>query len=121
MPTNDTVILLTSNGMGKGPEELQLMLIGKYLQLLGQGEDFPAAICFYTEGVKLVIDGSQVLEQLVAMEKKGIWLIVCSTCLNYFGLADKVKIGIIGGMTDILEAQLRVEKVIALSTRKGSH
>jgi len=112
--TNDTVILVTSNGMGKGPEELQLLLIGKYLQLLGQGEDFPAAICFYTEGVKMVIDGSPVLEQLAALEKKGVRLIVCSTCLNYFGLADKVKIGIVGGMTDILEAQLRAGKVITL-------
>jgi sulfur relay (sulfurtransferase) complex TusBCD TusD component (DsrE family) len=89
-------------------------LIGKYLQLLGQGEDFPAAICFYTEGVKMVIDGSPVLEQLIALEKKGVRLIICSTCINYFGLADKVKIGIIGSMADILEAQLRAGKVITL-------
>jgi len=100
--------------MGKGPEELQLMLIDKYLQLLVQGEDFPAAICFYTEGVKMVLDGSPVLEQLVVLEKKGVRLIVCSTCLDYFGLVDKVNIGIVGGMTDILEAQLRAGKVITL-------
>jgi hypothetical protein len=41
-------------------------------------------------------------------------LIVCSTCLNYFGLTDKVKVGIVGGMADILEAQVRAEKVITL-------
>jgi len=114
MSTNDTVILISDNGMGKGPKELQLMLLTKYLQLLGQGEDFPTAICFYTEGVKMVIDGSPVLDQLVALEKKGIRLIVCSTCLNYFGLTDRVHIGIIGGMTDILEAQIRAGKVITL-------
>jgi intracellular sulfur oxidation DsrE/DsrF family protein len=114
MSANDTVILVTSYGMGKGPEELQLMVIGKYLELLGQDEDFPAAICFYTEGVKMVIDGSPVLEQLVALEKKGVRLIVCSTCINYFGVADKVKTGIVGGMADILEAQLRAGKVITL-------
>ncbi len=100
--------------MGYGPEELQLMLVGKYLQLLSQGEDFPAAICFYTEGVKMVIEGSPILEQLVVLEKKGVRLIVCSTCLNYFELSDKVKVGIVGGMTDILEAQLRAGKVITL-------
>jgi intracellular sulfur oxidation DsrE/DsrF family protein len=100
--------------MGKGPEELQIMLMGKYLQLLVQGDDLPAAICFYTEGVKLVIDGSPVLEQLASLEKKGVRLIVCSTCLNYYGLTDKVKIGIIGGMADILEAQLRAGKVITI-------
>jgi intracellular sulfur oxidation DsrE/DsrF family protein len=114
MSTNDTVILITSNGMGRGPEELQLMLIGKYLQFLGQCEDFPSAICFYTDGVKLVIDGSPVLEQLASLEKKGIRLIICSTCLNYFGLNDKVKIGIVGGMPDILEAQLRAGKIITV-------
>jgi intracellular sulfur oxidation DsrE/DsrF family protein len=100
--------------MGKGPEELQLVLINKYLQLLGQSEDFPAVICFYAEGVKMVIDGSPVLEPLVILEKKGVRLIVCSTCLNFFGLVYKVRIGIIGGMTDILEAQLRAGKVISL-------
>jgi sulfur relay (sulfurtransferase) complex TusBCD TusD component (DsrE family) len=100
--------------MGKGPEELQLMLIGKYLQLLGQGEDIPAVICFYTEGVKMVVESSLVLEHLLVLEKRGARLIVCSTCITYYGLADKVRIGIIGGMTDILEAQLRAGKVITL-------
>jgi intracellular sulfur oxidation DsrE/DsrF family protein len=108
------VILITDKGMGKGPEELQLTLIDKYLQLLLQNEALPSAICFYTEGVKLVLDGSPVLTQLRELETAGVRLIVCSTCLNYFGLADKVKAGIVGGMTDILEAQIRAEKVITL-------
>jgi hypothetical protein len=55
-----------------------------------------------------------VLDQLVALEKKGVRLIVCSTCLNYFGLLDKIKTGIAGSMADILEAQLRAGKVITL-------
>jgi intracellular sulfur oxidation DsrE/DsrF family protein len=100
--------------MGKGPEDLQLTLIGKYLQLLDQNGELPTAICFYTEGVKLVTDGSPVLEQLRALEKKGVRLVVCSTCLNYFGLADKIAIGVVGGMNDILEAQLKAEKIITL-------
>jgi peroxiredoxin family protein len=62
----------------------------------------------------MVLYGPPVLEQLTLLEKKGVRLIACSTCLNYFGIADKVKIGIIGGMTDILDAQLRARKVITL-------
>jgi intracellular sulfur oxidation DsrE/DsrF family protein len=100
--------------MGKGPEELQLTLIGKYLQLLDQNGELPAAICFYTEGVKLATDGSPVLEQLRVLEKKGVRLIVCSTCLDYFGLADQLALGIAGGMNDILEAQLKAEIVFTL-------
>jgi intracellular sulfur oxidation DsrE/DsrF family protein len=110
----NTVILVTVNGMGKGPVDLQLQLIGKYFELLAMQETLPAAICFYTEGVNLVVEGSLVIEKLHALEAKGTRLIVCSTCLNYFKLADKVKVGIVGGMGDILEAQMRAEKVISI-------
>jgi intracellular sulfur oxidation DsrE/DsrF family protein len=114
MIISDTVILVANNGMGKGPEDLQITLIGKYLDLLNQQTELPAAICFYTEGVLLVVEGSPIIEKLKVLEKKGVRLIVCSTCLNYFGLTEKVKIGIVGGMGDILEAQWKAGKVIAL-------
>jgi intracellular sulfur oxidation DsrE/DsrF family protein len=110
----DTVILIRSNGMGDGPEELQLALIGKYLELIALQTEIPAAICFYTKGVHLVLEGSPLIEKLKALEDKGVRLIICSTCLNFFGLADKVRVGIVGGMGDILEAQWKAEKVISL-------
>src|SRR5215208_3483550 len=103
----DTVILVTSNGMGKADEKLQLTLIGKYFDLLLQNGNLPAAICFYTEGVKLVCENSPVIEQLQTLESKGVRLIVCATCLNYFELQEKVQVGIVGGMGDILEAQTK--------------
>jgi intracellular sulfur oxidation DsrE/DsrF family protein len=110
----NTVIQITSNGMGKAVETLQHKLVGKYLELIQLNGSLPNAICFYTDGVKLVVEGSPVLEQLEALEKAGVRLIVCSTCLEYFNLIDKVKVGIVGGMTDIIEAQVKAEKVITL-------
>lgn len=110
----DTVILVSNNGMGKSDEALQLTLFGKYIELLMQNGELPAAICFYTDGVKLVCDGSPVIEKLRELEAKGVRLIVCSTCLNYYNLQDKVLTGIVGGMGDILEAQTKAEKVITL-------
>ncbi len=74
----------------------------------------PSAICFYTEGVKLVVEGSPLLSRLSQIEKIGVRLIICSTCLNFFGLIDKVRVGIVGGMADILEAQTKAGKVIML-------
>ena len=53
----DTVILVTNNGMGKANETLQQTLFSKYCELLLQNKDLPAAICFYTEGVRLVCEG----------------------------------------------------------------
>ena len=110
----NTIILVTNNGMGKADEKLQQTLAGKYFELLAQNGSLPAAICFYTDGVKLVCEGSPVIEQLRGLESKGVRLIVCSTCLNYFNLSEKVQVGIVGGMGDILEAQIKADKVITI-------
>lgn len=108
------VILVTNDGMGKAPAELQHRLAGTYFSLLAEHDMLPAAICFYTEGVRLVCEGSPVLDQLRALEAKGVRLMICSTCLNYFGLMDQVRVGVVGGMADILDAQWRAEKVISI-------
>ena len=114
MPDSDTVILITRNGMGEAEQPLQHKLMATYLKLLDEHDILPGAICFYTEGVHLAVEGSPVLETLQSLENKGARLILCSTCLNYFNLSDKVKVGIVGGMGDILEAQRRASKVITL-------
>ncbi len=110
----NAVILITREGMGSADAQLQIKLIDTYLNLLLENGSLPAALCFYTEGVKLVVEGSPLLVRLSEIEKKGVRLIICSTCLNYFGLTEKVKVGIVGGMTDILEAQGKADKVITL-------
>jgi selenium metabolism protein YedF len=110
----DTLIVINSDGMGRADEALQQTLIAKYLSLLLENGDLPYGLCFYTEGVKLVVEGSSVLDQLKALEAKGVRLIVCSTCLAYFDLTDKVKAGLVGGMPDIIEAQMKAAKVITL-------
>jgi intracellular sulfur oxidation DsrE/DsrF family protein len=114
MSDTDTVILLTRNGMGEADQVLQYKLLGTYLKLLEEHNILPGAICFYTEAVHLVVEGSPVLDTLQSLERKGVRLILCSTCLNYFNLTDKVKVGIVGGMGDILEAQRQASKVITL-------
>lgn len=71
----DTVILVTNNSMGKADLPLGQKLIGKYFELLALHTDLPAAICFYTEGVKLVIDDSPVLGQLKGLKTKACTLL----------------------------------------------
>lgn len=114
IPDSETVLLITRNGMGEAEPALQQKLITTYFKLLDENDILPAAICFYTDGVRLVVEGSPVLEALWSLEAKGVHLILCSTCLNFLNLADQVKVGIVGGMTDILEAQRRASKVITL-------
>ena len=111
---SDTVILITREGMGSADIPLQHKLLNTYLKLLVENNSLPAIICFYADGVKLVVEGSPLLESLSDLEGKGTRLIVCLTCLKYYDLLDKVRVGIVGGMPDIIEAQSRAGKVITL-------
>ena len=110
----DSIILVTNNGLGTADLTLQHKLASKYFELLLQNENLPAAICFYTEGVKLTVTDSPVLEQLKALESKGVRLVICSTCLEYYNIGSQIQVGIVGGMTDIIEAQTKASKVITI-------
>jgi len=114
MPNPDSVLLITRKGMGEADPELQIKLIQTYFKLLDESDLLPAVVCFYAEGVYLVVEGSPVLESLRSLEAKGVRLIICNTCLNFYGLSEQVAVGITGGMTDIIEAQRRASKVISL-------
>lgn len=111
---SDAAILITRDGVGSADIALQHKLLDTYLKLLLEHDSLPAAICFYTDGVKLVVEGSPVLERLTELEQRGVRLIACSTCLSYFGLTELVRVGIVGGMPDIIEAQSRASKVVTL-------
>jgi sulfur relay (sulfurtransferase) complex TusBCD TusD component (DsrE family) len=111
---DNTILVFTHNGLGDAPAELQQKLALKFLQLSLAATLLPAKILFYTEGVKLACEGSPVISELKAMKDRGVELILCSTCLDYFGLRDKVQVGIVGGMPDIIEAMNAAQKVISL-------
>ena len=109
------VIIFKNNGMGlTGEQPLQEKLTKTFLTLTQQNPNFPRAICFYTEGVKLACEGSPVLDELRALEARGVRLILCQTCLDYFGLKDKVRAGIVGGMGDIMAAMWQADSVLTV-------
>lgn len=118
MPTSDkdlaTVIVVARDGMGEAPGELRHKLMKSYLGLLLENDMLPRVICFYGAGVQQVGPASPAIEELRALESRGVRLVVCSTCANFFGIADAIEVGVIGGMGDILEAQWKADKVIAL-------
>jgi hypothetical protein len=107
------MILFTRFGLGDAPAELQQKLAGIFLGLLTQ-DAAPGILAFYGEAVKLTCTGSPVLDQLHTLANKGATLIICQTCLDYFGLRGAVQVGIIGGMGDIVTAMARADKVISV-------
>jgi hypothetical protein len=76
------MIQVTNDGMGAADAQLQHTLLQRYLLLLQQNGTLPSV---YTSGVKMVIEGFPVLEALQSLEAHGVRLIVCKTCLDYFG------------------------------------
>ena len=116
MDINKNVVLVfKQNGMGISEHpDLPSQLSRTLLTLIDDAELKPAAICFYTDGVRLCCRGSQVLSILRRLEARKIPLILCGTCLKTFELEDQVAVGIVGGMTDILEAMWSADSVLYL-------
>ena len=109
----NTMVLFTRFGMGDAPAELQKKLATTFLTLVSQDTP-PGVIAFYGDGVKLTCEGSPVLDSLRALSEKGVRLVICQTCLDFFGLRDQVRVGIVGGMGDIVAALNGADKVIGV-------
>ena len=87
------MLLIQSEGLGRGDDRLGSLLMGNFLRQLGQSENRPAGLIFWNTGVRLVCEGSGVLEPLRSLEAQGVEIMVCSTCLEYFDLADTLAVG----------------------------
>jgi selenium metabolism protein YedF len=114
MSFSNTAILVTSDGLGQGKVALRHKLAASYFRTLFEGGDLPRAILFYTDGVKLVTGTSPCLAELKALADAGVPLIICRTCLDFYGLIDKVAVGEIGNMMRIVEEQGAADKVITI-------
>ena len=110
----DTLVTITNNGMGHADPALQQKLLGVWLKLTLENGTVPGAIALYTAGVRMACDGSPVLEELQALEARGAHIILCKTCLDAFGLSDMVRVGVVGGMGDIIAAQTKAKKIVPL-------
>ena len=87
------VFLVQSEGLGRGEERLGSMLMASFLRLLGESEEKPSTLVFWNTGVRLVCQGSPVLNHLKRLEEQGVEIWACTTCLEYFGLMDKLAVG----------------------------
>ncbi len=110
----DTAILFTRNGLGDAPPDLARVLAVNFAGLLAQQAEPPGRLLFYGEGVKLACAGSPIVETLKTLSERGTELILCRTCLDYFGLLDKVQAGTVKGMPDILAAMDEARKVLSV-------
>lgn len=107
-----SVFVFSSDRMGKGDDELGAILMKAFIHTLAGLEPEPSKLLFYNSGVKLAAEGSGVVDDLQLIQEKGIEILICGTCVNYFNIGDKIKTGIISNMFDILNAMNGSTRII---------
>ncbi len=101
--TGPFVIVVNEDKMGRGNDELGTVLIKAFFHTIAGQSRKPDIMIFYNTGVKLTIQNSDVLDDLKQLESEGVQILVCGTCLNYFEIKEKLAVGIVSNMYDIVE------------------
>ena len=108
------VVAVGTDVMGRGSEELGRALIKSFLYALAQLEVPPVTLLFFNGGAKLTVEGSQSLEDLRTLEEAGTEILTCGTCLDYYGLKDKLAIGSVTNMYRIAEILTTADRLVTL-------
>ena len=106
------VVFIDSDSLGRGSEELGKILMRSFFQTLEQAEPQPQKNILINSGVKLACEGSEVLEDLQEFYGKGVEVLSCGTCLDYFGIKKKLLVGKVSNMYEILNSLASAGKVI---------
>ena len=109
---DNTVVAVSADHMGEGQGELGKNLLKAFLYALSQQESLPKAILFYNGGASLTCQGSLSLEDLQSMAERGVEILTCGTCLNYYGLSDKLQVGEVTNMYVIAEKQMQADLIL---------
>ena len=98
IPSGNYTIVISSELMGQGDDELGRKLMKSFFVALSCLDSMPSSVMFYNSGVKLAVDESPVIEILHEIEKKGVEILICGTCVDHFNIGDKISVGRISDM-----------------------
>lgn len=108
----NTVVVFASDRMGSGNDELGKVLIKGFIFAVTQLEKLPKTMLFYNGGATLTAEGSDSLEDLKSLEAQGVEILTCGTCLNYYGLTEKLQVGSVTNMYTIVEKMAEADKIV---------
>lgn len=106
------IVVISSGKMGEGNDELGEVLMKGFIYALTQQDELPETILFYNGGAPFTCEGSPALEDLKQLEAQGVEILTCGTCLNYYGLSEKLKIGDVTNMYVIAEKMIQADSII---------
>jgi selenium metabolism protein YedF len=108
------LLLVTSNRLGTGDDDLGEALVFKFLNELASTALMPERIIFLNSGVKLVADDSPAVPQLKRLEAAGVELLACGTCVEWFDLGERLAVGRQTDMTSVVAQVTTASKVVSL-------
>lgn len=106
------VVVISSSYMGTGDDELGAVLMKGFIYALSQQDELPKTILFYNSGAKLACEMSPTLEDLMSLEANGVEILTCGTCLNHYGLTEKLKVGGVTNMYVITEKMMQADLIV---------
>ena len=106
------VIVIKSDIMGTGSDELGAILMKAFINTIPEINPLPQTIVFYNSGILLAVEDSPVIESLGELEQRGVKILICGTCADYYHKKEKIGIGTISNMYSILETMTCAEKII---------
>lgn len=113
-PLGDWCIFVNKSTLGVGDEKLGHSLMKMFFYTLSEGTDFPKAILFMNDGVKVPTLNEQAADHLKELEEAGVELLICGACLDFYKLSDEVKVGTVSNMYHIVDMMKSASKVITL-------
>ncbi len=102
--SSERCLLVTSEKLGEGPEELGRLLMKNFIITLLESADLPGKIFFVNSGVLLTTEGSELLEALEKLGNRGVEVLSCGVCLDFFGKRESLRAGTVTNMFTIVEA-----------------
>ncbi|MBM3437181.1 MAG: sulfurtransferase-like selenium metabolism protein YedF, partial [Bacteroidetes bacterium] len=108
------VVVFGKDRIGEGDHELGLVLAGSLLNTIREYDILPKKIIFLNSGINLVLKGAPALVHLAELEKRGVEIITCGTCLNYFDKTDQLAVGRITNMYEILDSMVKAGRVVSI-------
>jgi selenium metabolism protein YedF len=108
------VFFITSDQLGTGDKGFGENLMTNFINTLGEAASRPARVIFANSGVRLTTEGSEVLETLRRLEQEGVEIASCGSCLEFYHLADKLRVGMVTNSYEVVETLISAEKVIKL-------
>lgn len=109
---DNTVVVVSSERMGMGNDELGKVLMKGFIFAVTQLETLPKTMLFYNGGATITCEGSDSLEDLKSLEAQGVEILTCGTCLDYYGLKEKLAVGGVTNMYSIVETMNGASKIL---------